>query len=296
MNKYNIEGGLDFFSELYKSLDNDLSYDDNNRCLITDELLTDKYVTLKCGHKFNYIPLYHDLVNHKKKFNHMEGIFTKLNTNEIRCPYCREKQEFLLTYYEDLGLQKVNGVNFYDPNNKETIYNSYCNSPKCEYLIPNPNYDALKEESSTNNKYLSEKCNMFGSKINIYNHKDPASPITYGDTKHYCYSHKKIMIKQYKLKQKEAETLAKKHAKEMEKQAKLDAKAKEKEEKQNAKKAKQALKQVNKNVLTENLVIGPSNVENPMGCSQILKTGPNKGNPCGCKIFTNNFCKRHLPH
>ncbi len=41
------------------------------------------------------------------------------------------------------------------------------------------------------------------------------------------------------------------------------------------------------------MVLELSNIENQIGCFQILKTGPNKGQPCGCKIFTDNFCKRH---
>ena len=108
MNKYNIEGGIDFFAELYKSLDIDdceeKNEDDKNRCLITNQLLTDKYIVLECNHKFNYIPLYNDLVNHKGKFNFMEGTNSKLNINEIRCPYCRNIQSGVLPYYEELGL------------------------------------------------------------------------------------------------------------------------------------------------------------------------------------------------
>ena len=102
--KYITEGGLDFFSELYKSFyideDAENKIDESNLCLITQEQLTDKYIELNCGHKFNYIPLYNDLVNFKKKFNLMEGINTRLDNEEIRCPYCREKQSGLLPYYE----------------------------------------------------------------------------------------------------------------------------------------------------------------------------------------------------
>ena len=85
MKKYNIEGGIDFFAELYKSLDieenEEKTEEDKNKCLITNHLLIDKFVSLNCGHKFNYIPLYNDIVNHKKKFNHMESNSGKLNTN-----------------------------------------------------------------------------------------------------------------------------------------------------------------------------------------------------------------------
>jgi hypothetical protein len=59
MDKYKLEGGIDFFAELYKSLDIEES-DENNMCLITNQPLTDKFVSLNCGHKFNYIPLYND--------------------------------------------------------------------------------------------------------------------------------------------------------------------------------------------------------------------------------------------
>ena len=48
MKKYIVEGGIDFFAELYKSLDdeenNNKTEEDNNKCLITNQLLTDKFV------------------------------------------------------------------------------------------------------------------------------------------------------------------------------------------------------------------------------------------------------------
>lgn len=298
MNKYKIEGGIDFFDELYKSLDVDeeekKTEDDKNKCLITNQLLVDKYVTLKCGHKFNYIPLYHDIVNHKKKFNLMEGSNGKLKTDEIRCPYCRKKQNELLIYYEELGLEKIDGVNFYDPNLKQQNTNYHYSTHKCEFKWPNSFYDPNKPESDTNCKYLNyQSCGHYsGTKISIYNNENPSQPITYGDDKYYCYTHKKEMIKQYKLQQKEKEKLEKKKAKELEKQTKIlekqNAKMKEKEEKQKAKEAAKALK---KNPITENVVLGPSMVQS--GCIQILKTGLNKGKPCGCNIFSENMCKRH---
>lgn len=293
MGKYNIEESIDFYAELYKSLDNNDEESDNNRCLITDQLLIDKYVTLDCGHKFNYIPLYNDLKNHKKKFNCMEGCSSKLRTNEIRCPYCRSKQTKLLPYYEDLGVEKVNGVNNFDPNIKETTnYNYYGHN--CEYNIPNPNFDQCKPESNTNKKYTS--CTSFnGSKIVLYNKTNPLESITYGDNKYYCYFHKKIIIKEYKLKEKEKEKEAKQKEKEEAKLAKQKLKEEEKLLKQKSK-----LKN-NKNFLTENVVLESSIIINQdsnqetkqIGCIQILKSGPKKGNACGCKIHLETLCKRH---
>ena len=58
----------------------------------TKKQLTDKFVEMSCGHKFNYIPLYYDILNHKKKFNNMEGSTTRLKQNEIRTRVNRRKR------------------------------------------------------------------------------------------------------------------------------------------------------------------------------------------------------------
>ena len=58
----------------------------------------------------------------------------------------------------------------------------------------------------------------------------------------------------------------------------------------------------------ENIVLGPSIVvdetvhqdmtisEDTMGCIEILKSGPSKGKKCGCKVVSDNMCKRHKNH
>jgi len=289
MDKYNIEGKINFFDELYKSLDIDDNDDDYNKCLITNELLIDNHVILDCNHKFNYIPLYNDLINHKLKFNYLESTSGKLYVNEIRCPYCRQKQTKLLPYYEELGLKKVNGVNFFDPSNK-ICYNNSC-SFKCEYKFPNANYDISKPETDTNQKYIL--CNNhYSTKILIYNSKNPQEPITYDDNNYYCYKHKKEMIKKYKLKEKEDLKIVK----QKEKEDMKIAKKKEKEDLKIAKKKEKEDLKGSKKKQSENIVLGPIIIENQtnnLGCIQILKTGQNKGNPCGCKIVTENMCKRH---
>jgi hypothetical protein len=300
MNKYTVEGNINFFDELYKSLDieeNELKTDeDNNKCLITNNILTDKYIELICGHKFNYIPLYHDLVNHKSKFNLMESSSSRLNLNEIRCPYCRNKEVRTLPYYEELGLKQINGVNFYDPNIKQ---NSFTNE-NCCYLLQNNLFNSDNPESSHNKKHI--KCNAYNtSKIIIYNNKNPSEPITYGDENYYCYNHLKIMIKEYKQK----EQKEKEEKKQKEKEEKLQAKAAKELEKLQAKEAKKLeklqvkeakTKKISSNEISENVIIEPSIICNQInGCVQILKFGQNKGNMCGCKIFCplENICKRH---
>ena len=274
MKKYNIEGNIDFFAELYKSLDGeDTDLIDEHKCLITGLNLVDKFVTMSCGHKFNYIPLYNDLVNYKLKFNESERANNKLLYNEIRCPYCRKKQNELLPYYEELGLNKVNGVNYYDEN--------ILNYNKCAYkLVISPNFDETKPESETNKKYYI--CNSpYATKINLYNINNN-EPITYNDNNCYCYKHKNLMIEHYKLaekqKAKEIANLAKQKAKnelkilkELEKQKLKEEKQKLKEEKQKTKKiekqkgqeekqkCKKEKKGVKKIIISDkNIIIGPS--------------------------------------
>jgi hypothetical protein len=303
MDKYTTEEGIDFFTELYKSLDieenNNKTDEDNDKCLISNQALVDKFVTMNCGHKFNYIPLYYDLVNHKHKFNIMESSSSKLSGDEIRCPYCRKKQKTLLPYHEEFGLNKVNGVNYFDPNAKQ--YDPF-KLQKCQYNIPNPNFDETKPEIEANIKFLS--CGCFGAKISVYNQVDPSQPINYGDDKYYCYKHKKLMIKKYKFeekqKAKDEAKLSKQKEKDQAKIAKELEKQKIKDEKQKSKDMAKSLKKKS----AENIVLGPSQVvidtnvtplepTTNVGCIQILKTGPNKGKQCGCKINLENLCTRH---
>jgi hypothetical protein len=313
MKKYNIEGGLDFFNELYKSLDDDEKIfktdEDDNCCLITKQPLVKNYVMMICGHKFNYIPLYNDIKNHKQKYNNMEVSINRLKPNEIRCPYCRIKQSFVLPYYEDLGLAKINGVNFYD---SDLMVQSH-NYNVCNYLTPNISYDPSgnnpKEfmvNSNDNGKYY--KCLSIGTKIN-YN-KSGTNNTNYSDDKYYCYCHKNIIIKKYKIelseKIKEEKQKAKIKAKEDKMNSKILEQQKIKEEKQKAKEEKQKLKEElikevkngklskkSSNLDIENTIVGSIDINTNQLCSIILKTGINKGNICGGKVINNNLCKRH---
>ena len=286
MLKYNIEGNIDFFSELYKSLDveDDNDDDENGICLITKKPLIDKFVELNCGHKFNYIPLYKDIYNHKYLFNKMEGLKSYLKTNEIRCPYCRTKQTGVLPYYEDLGLEKKNGVNYYD----EIECIEVDEDSKCSFKYLNDNFDDTKPESVTNQKYIFCK-SVCVSKINVYNPVNPSCPITYNDNNLYCFLHKQKMIKKYK------EDIKEKLKEEVKKIK--EEKQKLREEKQKLREEKQKLRQESVKIIEneENIIIGPLVIENQeQGCVQILKFGKNKGLKCGCKIMMDNLCQRHL--
>jgi hypothetical protein len=288
---YKVENDINFFNELYKSLDDKSEIDDTNKCLITNKLLTENFVTMECNHAFNYIPLYNDLINHKKKFNMLETKSGSLKINEIRCPYCRHKQTTLLPYYENFNIDKINGINYLDLTQN---YNSSYNS--CEYEYLNPNFDETLEESNTNKK----KCIC----ENNYAFKIFHPELGINDNKKYCYFHKKQVIQQYKKQKKQDEKNKLK-----EEQKKLKEKQKNlKEEQKNLKEEQKKEKEILKNKLkeeklqiknlkeelstTENSIIQPT-----LRCIKILSSGINKNKPCGAKIVNNKncFCKRHIP-
>jgi hypothetical protein len=122
MKNYIIEGDVDFMKELKlvkSNLVNSIpntknSAESNNVCLITNEPLTNYCVTLACAHRFNYLPLYFDILTHKKKSNTLES--TMLSDIQIRCPYCRNIQSELLPYYNIPDVKKVHGVNWFNEN------------------------------------------------------------------------------------------------------------------------------------------------------------------------------------
>ena len=113
---YIIEDNIDFFSELKKELDesnkekkSDNKNDNENICLITHEPLIDNYITLSCNHKFNYLPLYLEVINQKTKHSYLE--ITRLKLNEIKCPYCRTITSSLIPYINFPEIKRIYGVN-----------------------------------------------------------------------------------------------------------------------------------------------------------------------------------------
>jgi hypothetical protein len=314
MSKYNIEGGIDFFSELYKSLDieeNEQKTDeDNNICLITNQQLQDKFVELECGHKFNYIPLFNDLKNHKQKFNNMEGGNTKLKTNEIRCPYCRNKQEGVLPYYDDLNLSKINGVNYYNPTLNTSSNNDYTsNYPKCKYLTPNAAYNPdAKYTIEIASKHSGKNCKFFSCICCGSYQISQFIPTNDNLDMIVCHLHKNKMIKEYNINLKNKEKEEKQKAKEELKQKAKEEKQKAKEEKQKAKEEKQKSKKyIKQNKIKENEVVGTITIQNDVsnnldslnnntneGCIEIIKSGSKKGLQCGAKKHDDYRCKRHF--
>jgi hypothetical protein len=202
--QYIIEDNIDFYDEINN--EDEIDYD--NTCLITNEPLTDKFVTMECGHKFNYIPLYNDLFKQKYYTNFMEE--SKLFINQIRCPYCRNITNKLIPFYEnffiikDIAVRKIIGVNNYHLNAMTKSFD---------------HYSFMKE------KILWEKEK---EKINKYQIKEVKE--------HAKLT--KLMVREAKLKAKEDAKEAKLVAKEAKLKAKEDAKEAKLKAKEDAKEAK----------------------------------------------------------
>lgn len=114
---YIIEDNIDFNEQLNIALNMELNMelnmniqnDEDNKCMLTYQNLTENFITLPCKHRFNYIPLYNEVCTKLASNNYDSD---KLHNNEIRCPYCRTKFDKLLPYIKYNGIEKKNGVNW----------------------------------------------------------------------------------------------------------------------------------------------------------------------------------------
>jgi hypothetical protein len=72
---------------------------EDNICLISKDKLHPNHITLKCNHKFNYIPIYKEVLYQKTKSNPIYEV-TKLQSYQIKCPYCRTITNKLLPFIQ----------------------------------------------------------------------------------------------------------------------------------------------------------------------------------------------------
>ena len=141
-----LEGNINFYDELYK-----LDSDDENEevCLITSMPLDKNHIVLPCQHKFNFTPLYKEVVNQKTTTLTSHLNIDKLLINEIKCPYCRQKTKKILPHLK---------------LNNDMYYYVGVNSPE-EYCMPFHTCSyVLKSGKNKNNNcsktgfYKEDKC------------------------------------------------------------------------------------------------------------------------------------------
>jgi hypothetical protein len=205
MAKYLIEENVDFYKLLQDSLNEENQEDNDSLCLISKMPLTDYHVRLGCGHAFNYVPLYNEIVNQKFRFNNYT-----YNKYILQCPYCRTIYSNVLPYHEELDVLPIYGVNsedsFYtmvlDNRTKKLVYDNtlhYFLNGKCCYLHPT-------------------EC------------QNTCVIVHAGTSKQYCSLHIQQAKKDYKAEQKEKEKQEKQKKKMEEKEKLKEEKIKAKEE------------------------------------------------------------------
>ena len=77
-----------------------MTLDNNELCLISKEPIEHK-ITLECNHSFEYYYLYEEIKQQKQRHR----IYFK-------CPYCRNKYNGTIPYYEIEGVDKINYINY----------------------------------------------------------------------------------------------------------------------------------------------------------------------------------------
>lgn len=88
---YKIEGGINFYKELLLEESNAQSSSDSlDTCLLTNRPLECGYIELPCGHKFNFLPLYTEILYQKTNPAFVNNKYnTPIGKDKIKCPYCR---------------------------------------------------------------------------------------------------------------------------------------------------------------------------------------------------------------
>jgi hypothetical protein len=82
--------------------------ENEKKCYISGERLSQNYVTLPCDHTFNYISLFNEVKNQKIQKSSYNII--KLRVNQLQCPYCRTIHNHILPKLSNVD--KVFGVNY----------------------------------------------------------------------------------------------------------------------------------------------------------------------------------------
>ena len=114
------------------------------------------HITLKCTHRFNYLPILHEIVQQKKK-NCLE--ITHLNSKQLKCPYCRNVQIGILPKWQFIeGVTRINGVNAPDKNiNRQNKCSFLCISGKNKGNICNVPASAKYCDKHVKKHYLQKE-------------------------------------------------------------------------------------------------------------------------------------------
>ena len=169
LNTQPTQNSIDFFSELYKIIQSTSSSSssspcessnivisssppstDDNICLISKEKLHPNHITLKCNHKFNYMPIYKEVLYQKTKSNTMYEV-TKLQPYQIKCPYCRTVNNKLLPFIPYPSVKLAKNIHSSD--------NNCIPATKCSHIIKKHKSNHNGNHDGDHNAHCNAKCN-----------------------------------------------------------------------------------------------------------------------------------------
>lgn len=277
---YQIEGGLDFFNELKNMATSVAHQTTSDRCLITDEKLTKDHITLKCGHKFNYVPLFKEVIFQKCSLlpkNVSSSIVTTYTKNAMTASAAST-----LPTPSNNPQSNITVVSYNSSYNLETTKLHY-NEIKCPYcrsitqnilpFYPYPEVNKIKYVNSP------PELSLQSVSCEFYQHKEPTAE---NICRTGCIYHEKYDM-----------MLCSKHFN------KLEA-----EQQQEQQKKKPARRKATTTANDTNVIIShhnPASLDTTIeSCSFVLLSGPRKGCPCGKPTWapktlpTNTvYCKTH---
>lgn len=278
--QYEVEGEIDFFKELKNismaavgaaAATNEVvtATDSGKYCLLTDELLRPDAVTLKCGHSFNYIPLYKDVLFQKC------STLPKNISSKITALYTKTSNPNSIGYSSTLpaSFQNVQAMTYNSSINLETtklhydeIKCPYCRdiTPKLLPYYPYPEVNQVKYVNSPSNLCLKGVACEYFKLVN----KTCDSCPTYSD--------------QYGL-------LCRTHMKKVAAAGANIPKPKPKK----TKPVNSIISHIDPTTVQTTTTISDTTTTK---CGFILLTGARKGQPCGCNATpstTPPSCKRH---
>ena len=154
----NLLNNMDLLNYFIKNDIKESLNNENELCLITNTILEKNHITLDCNHKFNYIPLYYELI-YQKRNKILDN--KNLKINEIKCPYCRKITNNLIPYFKYYNVNRLTGINYpekycikmnecnYIKNNIKCT-NSACNTKYGLFCNKHLKYN-INEETIINN-------------------------------------------------------------------------------------------------------------------------------------------------
>ena len=274
---YEIEDGIDFFKELKQigranasAPTSALSLSvEEPRCLITDEKLRKDHVTLNCGHRFNYVPLFKEVLFQKCSLL-PKNLSSKIITTYTK-PAITSSSPTTLPTNQTNQPSNVTSVLYNSSYNLETTklnYNEmkcpYCRA-KTPYILPYYPYpDVCKV------KYVNFPSNLALPSVSCEYEKfvsGGASEQDYNSCRALCmYNEKHDLI------------LCNKHLN------KIETNSISSTTKKSSKKNKPTPLIMNSNIDDENVIISHHNPATAK-CSFILLSGPRKGSACEKPIW-----------